>query len=213
MSNSYPPFSQAKSSPLPLVFAGGAFALAAYLVLDRVGTFDPAPATNPRPVTARGELAPLEQSFVAIFDQAAPSIAHINTQSLVANNLGSVRRQQGSGSGFVWDAAGIVVTNDHVVRGARKVEVTVAGRNYSARVLSSSPDHDLAVLQLQGPLGAPPPPPPSPSIIAARFILRTAALTAIHTSGMAAPSATSGATGNAPVPAVAFAAYPSTPSE
>ena len=154
MSNSYPPFSQAKSSPLPLVFAGGAFALAAYLVLDRVGTFDPAPATNPRPVTARGELAPLEQSFVAIFDQAAPSIAHINTQSLVANNLGSVRRQQGSGSGFVWDAAGIVVTNDHVVRGARKVEVTVAGRNYSARVLSSSPDHDLAVLQLQGPLGA-----------------------------------------------------------
>ncbi|MEC9047498.1 MAG: trypsin-like peptidase domain-containing protein [Planctomycetota bacterium] len=153
MSHSYPPFSPAKSSALPLALAGGAFALAAYLVIDRVDLFAPAPSAAPRPVTARGALAPLEESFVAVFEQTAPSVAHINTQSLVADNWGSVRRQQGSGSGFVWDESGIVVTNDHVVRGARKVEVTIAGRNYSASVLRSSPSHDLAILQLQGSFG------------------------------------------------------------
>ncbi|MEC8651375.1 MAG: trypsin-like peptidase domain-containing protein [Planctomycetota bacterium] len=153
MSHSYPPFSRAKSSALPLALAGGAFALAAYLVIDRVDLFAPAPSAAPRPVTARGALAPLEESFVAVFEQTAPSVAHINTQSLVADNWGSVRRQQGSGSGFVWDESGIVVTNDHVVRGARKVEVTIAGRNYSASVLRSSPSHDLAILQLQGSFG------------------------------------------------------------
>ena len=154
MSHSYPPFSRAKSSALPLAFAGGAFALAAYLVIDHVDLFAPEPSAAPRPVTARGALAPLEESFVAVFEQTAPSVAHINTQSLVADNWGSVRRQQGSGSGFVWDESGIVVTNDHVVRGARKVEVTIAGRNYIASVLRSSPSHDLAILQLQGSFGA-----------------------------------------------------------
>lgn len=153
MSNSYTQFSPRRPSPLPLVFAGAAFALAAYVALDRFGLFDPAPRVAPRAVTARGELAPLEKNFVEVFEQSSASVAHINTQSLVANNWGNVRRQQGSGSGFVWDAAGIVVTNDHVVRGAREVEVSVGGRNYRASVLNSSPDHDLAVLKLAGPLG------------------------------------------------------------
>ena len=150
MSNSYAPFPQQRPNPLPLVLAGAALALGLFFVLDRSGLFDPAPNVTPRTVTARGALAPLEETFVEIFEQTSPSVAHINTQSLVANSWGSLRRQRGSGSGFVWDAAGIIVTNDHVVRGAREVEVTIAGRNYSARVLNSSPAHDLAVLQLRG---------------------------------------------------------------
>ncbi len=153
MSNSYTPFAAPRPSPLPLAFAGAALALALYLVLDRSGAFTPAPSATPRPVAARGELAPLEQSFVEVFQTTSPSVAHINTQSLVANSWGGVQRRQGSGSGFVWDEAGVVVTNDHVVRGAREVEVTVAGRNYRADVLNASPDHDLAVLQLRGAVG------------------------------------------------------------
>lgn len=153
MSNSYTPFTAPRQSPLPLVFASAAFVLAAYLVLDRTGVFDPTANLSPRAVTARGELAPLEKNFVDVFEQTSPSVAHINTQSLVRNDWGGVKRQQGSGSGFVWDKAGIVVTNDHVVRGAREVEVTVAGRNYRADVLNSSPDHDLAILKLRGRIG------------------------------------------------------------
>ena len=154
MSHSYTPFSQGRPSPLPLAFAGAAFALAAYLVLDRIGVFQAAPDVQPRAVTPRGALAPLEENFIEVFERTSTSVAHINTQSLVANSWGNVQRQEGSGSGFVWDAAGVVVTNDHVVRGARQVEVTVGGRNYRARVLNASPDHDLAILQLEGSLGA-----------------------------------------------------------
>ena len=154
MSHSYTPFSQGRPSPLPLAFAGAAFALAAYLVLDRIGVFQAGPDVQPRAVTPRGALAPLEENFIEVFERTSTSVAHINTQSLVANSWGNVQRQEGSGSGFVWDAAGVVVTNDHVVRGARQVEVTVGGRNYRARVLNASPDHDLAILQLEGSLGA-----------------------------------------------------------
>jgi len=146
----YPPFSPPRQSPLALVFAGAALALAVYLVLDRTGVFDPTPSVQPRAVVARGELAPIEQSLVDLFENVSPSVAHINTSSLVRTNWGRVAERQGSGSGFVWDAAGIIVTNDHVVRGASQVQVTVAGRNYRADVLNSSPPHDLAILKLQG---------------------------------------------------------------
>lgn len=149
MSSNYTPFSPQRQSPLPLLFAGAAFALAAYLVLDRTGVFHATPNSTPRAVTPRGELAPLEQTFVSIFENTSPSVAHINTSSLVRTDYG-VAQQKGSGSGFVWDASGIVVTNHHVVFGAREVHVTVDDVNYQADLIDSSPSHDLAILQLRG---------------------------------------------------------------
>ena len=60
------------------------------------------------------------------------------------------QRGQGSGSGVVWDTDGHVVTNAHVVAGARQVEVTLAdGRTYAADVVGSDPASDLAVVRLQ----------------------------------------------------------------
>ncbi|MCR9245764.1 MAG: trypsin-like peptidase domain-containing protein [bacterium] len=135
---------------LPTLVAGAAFTLAVFLVFDRTGWLDAKPSAEPRAVTPRGELAPLELSFVEVFERCSPSVAHINTSSLVRTGWGGVSRQNGSGSGFVWDAAGIVVTNHHVVENAREVQVTVAGKNYRADVLASSPVNDLAVLQLRG---------------------------------------------------------------
>jgi len=149
MSSNYTPFTPQKQSPMPLLFAGAAFALASYLVLDRTGVFDPTPSTLPRAVTPRGELAPYEQSFVEVFQKTSASVAHISTSSLVRTDYG-VTKRQGSGSGFVWDDAGTIVTNDHVVSGAREVMVTVAGHNYLADVLNTSPSHDLAILKLRG---------------------------------------------------------------
>jgi S1-C subfamily serine protease len=146
----YAPFTPRRPSPLPLVIAGAAFALAAFLVLDRAGLFNQAPRVEPRAVTPRGELSQLERTFVEVFERCSPSVAHINTASLVRTGWGRVAEQQGSGSGFVWDPAGIVVTNHHVVENARQVQVTVGGRNYHADVLASSPNHDLAVLKLRG---------------------------------------------------------------
>ncbi len=146
----YPPFPSRRPSSLPLVVAGAAFALASYLVLERGGFFTPAPAAEPRAVTPRAELAGMEQTFVEVFARCSPSVAHINTSSLVRTGWGRVAEQRGSGSGFVWDRSGTVVTNHHVVENAREVQVSVGGRNFRADVLASSPAHDLAVLRLRG---------------------------------------------------------------
>ncbi len=148
MSSNYTPFPPQRQSPLPLLLAGAAFALAAYLVLDRTGVFDPVASSVPRAITPRGELAPHEDSLVELFQNASPSVAHISTTSLVRTYSG-ITEQQGSGSGFVWDNTGTIVTNHHVVAGAREVMVTVAGNNYLADVLRSSPTHDLAILKLR----------------------------------------------------------------
>ena len=150
----YPPFAPRRQSPLPLLMAGAAFLLATFLLLERGGWFTPAPSAEPRAVTPRGDLAALEQTFVQVFERCSPSVAHINTSSLVSTRYGRVAQQQGSGSGFVWDKSGIVVTNHHVVATAREVQVTVAGKNFRADVLASSPNHDLAVLRLRGKVDA-----------------------------------------------------------
>ena len=149
----YTPFPSRRPSSLPLVVAGAAFALAVYLALDRSGFFTPAARGEPRMVTPRGDLAGMEQTFVEVFQRCSPSVAHINTSALVRTGWGRVAEQLGSGSGFVWDRAGTVVTNHHVVENATEVQVTVDGRNFRADVLASSPAHDLAVLRLRGGLG------------------------------------------------------------
>jgi len=145
----YSQFPARRPSVWPTILAGAALVLAAYLLLDRGGWFRQAPSEAPRAVTARGELAPLEQTFIDVFERCSASIAHINVSSVVRTRFGRVQ-QQGSGSGFVWDTAGTLVTNHHVVQGASEVQVTVAGRNYRATVINASPNHDLAVLRLQG---------------------------------------------------------------
>ena len=59
---------------------------------------------------------------------------------------------QGSGSGFIWNKQGHVVTNFHVVYGADAIIVTLADRTeYKAKVVGADPDHDLAVLHIQAP--------------------------------------------------------------
>jgi len=103
----------------------------------------------PRPVAARGELSELERQTIEIFEQTAPSVAYIFTESERADPFGNGATRRGTGSGFVWDQAGHVVTNFHVVAGTQRVQVRVdAGEPISARVIGSAPDYDLAVLQL-----------------------------------------------------------------
>jgi S1-C subfamily serine protease len=103
-------------------------------------------------VQPRGELMPLEQTFVSIFERFAPSVAHITTRSLVSDGWYN-SEAQGTGSGFLWDQSGIVVTNWHVVEGAQQVQVLLGGRTFEADVLNASPGHDLAILRLRGDLG------------------------------------------------------------
>lgn len=103
-------------------------------------------ASEPRTVAARGELADVETHTIALFETAAPSVVSITAAGTVRDG---VRGARGAGSGFVWDAAGHVVTNAHVVDGTNRVWVRFgAGEVVDATVVGVAPDHDLAVLRL-----------------------------------------------------------------
>lgn len=59
---------------------------------------------------------------------------------------------QGTGSGFIWDDDGHVVTNFHVIRGAQNLQVTLADQSvYDASVVGIDPDRDLAVVKVDAP--------------------------------------------------------------
>jgi 2-alkenal reductase len=105
---------------------------------------------NPRPVAPRGALMADERGLVELFENAAPSVAYITTERATMGFFSNVEVSQGAGSGFVWDGAGHVVTNFHVVEGARKVLVQLdAGKPIAADIVGVAPEYDLAVVKLK----------------------------------------------------------------
>ncbi|MFC3101691.1 S1C family serine protease [Altererythrobacter lauratis] len=115
-----------------------------------------------RVVAARGDLAEDEKATIALFEKARDSVVFISTAELVADlwtrNVFEVPR--GTGSGFIWDDAGHVVTNYHVIAGASQARVRLAdGRDYTAALVGASPAHDIAVLKIGIDFRRPPPVP------------------------------------------------------
>jgi S1-C subfamily serine protease len=114
------------------------------------------PDAEPRLVAARGDLAQDEQATIQLFETASPSVVHINTsrratrRDFFGTDVFDI--PEGSGSGFVWDAEGHVVTNFHVVASADDAEVRLSDQTvFPARWVGGSPDHDLAVIQIDVP--------------------------------------------------------------
>jgi len=107
-----------------------------------------------RPVTARGPLLPEEQRAISLFEQAKASVVYITTlvykRDLFSFNVFEI--PQGTGSGFIWDESGHVVTNFHVIYEAQDVQVTLFDRTVlKAEVAGRAPDKDLAVLRIKPP--------------------------------------------------------------
>jgi 2-alkenal reductase len=129
--------------------AAGAAAVTAVAALGAIAQVPP--RIEPRAVTPRGPLHDSERAVVELFQNAAPSVAYITTEVLQQAGW-FVTASQGAGSGFVWDSAGHVVTNNHVVEGARKVFVQLdAGDPIPATVVGRAPEYDLAVVKLSRP--------------------------------------------------------------
>ena len=122
--------------------------------LWRSSKFDPDAA--PRTVTAARELLPEEKATISLFDAASPSVVHIETTEL-RRQLFSRRvseTPQGTGSGFIWDARGYIVTNYHVVRGSERIFVSGNGFTRElAQVVGVDPVTDLAVVKIDTPPG------------------------------------------------------------
>ena len=106
---------------------------------------------KPRPVTPRGELGADEKAIIHLFDNAKDSVVFISTservQDVWSRNVYSAPK--GSGSGFIWDDAGHVVTNFHVIQNASEASIKLSdGRSFKAKLVGASPRHDIAVLKI-----------------------------------------------------------------
>lgn len=109
------------------------------------------PNAKPRTVTDRGALASDEQATIKLFQTASSSVVYITTSSIRRYNFNLFEIPQGTGSGFIWDDTGHVVTNFHVIEGASRFKVTLADKSTrQATVVGTAPDRDLAVLKLEG---------------------------------------------------------------
>ncbi len=107
-----------------------------------------------RPVSPRGPLLPGEEAAIAIFEEARPSVVFITTlvfrRDLFTFNIFEI--PQGTGSGFIWDERGHIVTNFHVIYRAQQVRVTLSDHTqWEAKLVGYAPDKDLAVLKIDPP--------------------------------------------------------------
>ena len=113
-----------------------------------------APDAAPRPVVARGDLDADEQATVSLFEEVSPSVVYITNVGLRRDffGLNVLEIPQGTGSGFVWDSRGYVVTNYHVIQSAARAEVTLSDHSsWQARLAGYEADKDLAVLKIDAP--------------------------------------------------------------
>ena len=110
-----------------------------------------------RPIAPRGDLAEGEQGTIAIFEEASPSVVYIQSISvrrgIFTFDLEKIPR--GTGTGFLWNDQGHVVTNYHVVQGSNEAQVTLGDQSvYEAKVIGAEPDKDIAVLKIDAPKNA-----------------------------------------------------------
>jgi S1-C subfamily serine protease len=108
--------------------------------------------TEPRAVEARGSLADFETLTVKIFQEAAPSVVQVAGRAAIAGPEMFAEQDESrvqGGTGFVWDRAGHLVTNNHVVQGVDQIQVRFAsGEVARAQIVGSAPSYDLAVIRV-----------------------------------------------------------------
>ncbi len=90
-----------------------------------------------------------EQRVIAVYQQASPAVVNITTQVLRQSFFFGLIPEEGSGSGFVYDHGGHIITNYHVVEGTDEIVVSFGGdKELPARIVGVDPQNDLAVLQV-----------------------------------------------------------------
>ncbi len=123
---------------------------------DSEKTPKPAVLTNSKPETSNfaKALNNTEEAIIDLFESTAPSVCFITTSNVRRDywtrNVQEIPR--GTGSGFVWDKNGNIVTNYHVIKGADKAQVTLADQTtWEASLVGVAPEKDLAVLKINAP--------------------------------------------------------------
>lgn len=118
------------------------------------------PVAEPLKVAPAAAFTHQEERTVSIFEQASPSVVFITTTDKVVDywTRNVSERPNGTGTGFVWDQQGHIVTNYHVVEGYKTAKVRLSDqRIFEAEVIGISERHDLAVLKIRESKNLPPP--------------------------------------------------------
>lgn len=100
------------------------------------------------------ELTNDEQNTIEVFQNVAPSVVFITNKALRRDffSMDVFEIPQGSGSGFIWDNNGNVVTNYHVIAKANAISVTLSDHSsYEAEVVGADPSKDIAVVRIDAP--------------------------------------------------------------
>jgi len=104
--------------------------------------------------TPRSYLIDSEKNTIRVFEENAPYVVHVSSLQLARTNLFSYDVTEipaGTGSGFVWDENGNIVTNFHVIEGAHKLTVSFSNtKSYPAKLVGVEPRKDIAVLRVEG---------------------------------------------------------------
>ncbi|MCS6901232.1 MAG: trypsin-like peptidase domain-containing protein [Polyangiaceae bacterium] len=98
-----------------------------------------------------------ERNTIAVFRSAAPSTVFVTQKRVVVDYFAGTSEEiaSGSGSGFLWDDQGHIVTNFHVIQGAQALEVTLQDQqSFEARLVGAEPRKDIAVLKIDAPPAA-----------------------------------------------------------
>jgi 2-alkenal reductase len=141
MSNRFIPF-----AVICFLVLAAAYVVEPYLVAWRFS------ATAPRAIAARGDLTELEQTTIKLFQTVSPSVVYVFARTKPEELFGPEEQATDvqAGTGSVWDAAGHVITNYHVIKGADQFAAhLVSGESVPVRVIGTAPNYDLAVLQLE----------------------------------------------------------------
>ncbi|MCC6896753.1 MAG: trypsin-like peptidase domain-containing protein [Anaerolineae bacterium] len=111
-----------------------------------------APTPTALPDAVFSELDARDQVMINLYDRINPSVVHIASRQNVPSFFYGTVPQEGTGSGFLWDDQGHIVTNNHVVSGADQLDVLFAsGLSLPATVVGTDPYYDLAVVKVELP--------------------------------------------------------------
>jgi len=104
------------------------------------------------PLPSSEDLEPanaLESQIIAVYEAVSPAVVNITSRSYTYDMFMRAIPQEGTGSGFVYDTQGHVVTNYHVIENAEELLVTLAnGQVYEAQIVGADPSNDLAVIRI-----------------------------------------------------------------
>ena len=109
---------------------------------------------TPRAVTPRGDLGEDEKATIKLFEETSPSVVFITSINLRRDFFSTniYKMPAGTGSGFIWDSDGHIVTNYHVIKGADEAQITLWDQStWDAKLVGVEPDKDLAVLKIKAP--------------------------------------------------------------